>query len=68
MRLQTGGDIITEIEYCMARLRQAGFDQIDYLALCDGASLEPLSALCDGARLLVAVQLGKTRLIDNIAV
>lgn len=67
-RLKAGGDIITEIEYCMTRLRQAGFNQINYLALCDGASLEPLSKLREGARLLIAVQLGKTRLIDNIEV
>ncbi|MBT3626910.1 MAG: pantoate--beta-alanine ligase [Rhodospirillaceae bacterium] len=66
-RLATGGAVITEIEDGMRCLEQAGFDVIDYLALCDGESLVPLSELHDGARLLAAVRLGNTRLIDNVA-
>jgi len=67
-RLEAGGDINAEIERCMANLHEAKFDRIDYLALCDGESLKPLSELRDKARLLAAVRLGKTRLIDNLAV
>ena len=66
-RLATGGAVITEIEDGMRCLEQAGFDVSDYLALCDGESLVPLSELHDGARLLAAVRLGNTRLIDNVA-
>ncbi|MBT3169989.1 MAG: pantoate--beta-alanine ligase [Rhodospirillaceae bacterium] len=66
-RLATGGAVITEIEDGMRCLEQAGFEAIDYLALCDGESLVPLSELHDGARLLAAVRLGNTRLIDNVA-
>lgn len=47
---------------------ELGFTKIDYLALCDAATLEPLSVYKPGARLLVAAWLGKTRLIDNIEV
>ena len=48
---------------------QAGFDRVDYAALADAASLEPLDALGAGpARLLVAARIGGTRLIDNMAV
>jgi pantoate--beta-alanine ligase len=48
-------------------LRQAGFSSVDYLALCDGATLEPLTAARQGARLLVAAWLDGVRLIDNLA-
>ncbi len=51
-----------------ALLSRAGFGAIDYLALCDSATLQPLTALDRPARLLVAAKLGTTRLIDNIAV
>ena len=38
---------------------------VDYLALVDGSSLEPLPRLRAGARLLIAADVGGTRLIDN---
>jgi pantoate--beta-alanine ligase len=41
---------------------------VDYLAVVDGSSLEPLATLRPGARLLVAAEIGGTRLIDNAAV
>ena len=41
---------------------------VDYLALVDGSSLEPLPHVRAGARLLVAVDVGGTRLIDNAAI
>ena len=41
---------------------------VDYVALVDGLSLEPLSELQSGARILVAADVGGTRLIDNDAV
>lgn len=48
-------------------LAAAGFAPIDYIALCDAETLEPLTALNRPARLLAAAKLGKTRLIDNLA-
>lgn len=51
------------------RLAAAGFGKVDYVAVRDAATLAPLG---QGAsrplRILVAAWLGKTRLIDNIAV
>lgn len=49
-------------------LQAAGFRKIDYLELRDAKTLTPLDALETSGRLLVAAWLGKTRLIDNIAV
>jgi pantoate--beta-alanine ligase len=45
----------------------AGFSQIDYLALVDGATLEPLDHPQPDARLIAAAVIGTTRLIDNLA-
>jgi len=48
-------------------LVNAGFLKIDYLALVDAATLEPLEAPRGEMRLIVAAVIGTTRLIDNIA-
>ncbi|HJT22240.1 MAG TPA: pantoate--beta-alanine ligase [Nitrospira sp.] len=42
--------------------------QIDYLAVCDAATLEPLPKIGRDAVLLGAVKIGSVRLIDNIVV
>lgn len=51
----------------IANLISHGF-KIEYLELCNDSTLESVSELEEDARLLVAAWLGKTRLIDNIAV
>ena len=61
-RIRDGGSI----EQARADLTQAGFGQIDYIALRDAETLgEPREG--HPCRLLAALWLGKTRLIDNIA-
>jgi pantoate--beta-alanine ligase len=45
----------------------AGFSQIDYFALVDGATLEPVDRPQPEARLIAAAVMGTTRLIDNLA-
>jgi pantoate--beta-alanine ligase len=49
-------------------LVDAGFVRIDYFALVDAATLEPLEQPADRMRLIAAAMIGTTRLIDNIAV
>ena len=51
-----------------ARLLAAGFARVDYLALAAADDLRPLERADRPARLLAAAWLGKTRLIDNVAV
>ena len=51
-----------------AEIERAGFT-LDYLEARHAETLEPLASPADGpVRLLVAARIGKTRLIDNIAV
>ena len=50
-----------------AELAEAGFAPIDYLAVCDAVDLAPVDLLDRPARVLTAGWLGKTRLIDNVA-
>ena len=49
-------------------LRAAGFGRVDYFALVDAATLEPLDEAAGEMRLIAAAVIGKTRLIDNLAV
>ena len=49
-------------------LEAAGFGAIDYIEVCDASSLEPLETADRPARVLAAAHLGRTRLIDNVAV
>jgi pantoate--beta-alanine ligase len=50
-----------------ASLLEAGFAKVDYVEICDAATLEPVARLDRPARVLGAAWLGATRLIDNIA-
>jgi pantoate--beta-alanine ligase len=49
-------------------IRAAGFSSIDYVALVDAGSLEPLDQPRGAMRLIAAATIGGTRLIDNIGV
>lgn len=46
----------------------AGFSRIDYFALVDASTLEPLDTPHGEMRLVAAAVIGTTRLIDNLAV
>lgn len=56
----------------LARAKQAlvdaGFLKIDYVALVDAATLEPLETAAGEMRLIAAATIGSTRLIDNVSV
>jgi pantoate--beta-alanine ligase len=63
------GGPIADIEAEAARhLIAAGFTSVDYIAIRNAETLAPISDLARPARILAAAWLGKTRLIDNMAV
>ena len=60
-------EVAPALSAARARLAADGF-AVDYLELRDAASFAPMPRLAGPARLLVAARLGRTRLIDNIAI
>ena len=63
-----GADVGEALAKAEADIVAGGFDSVDYVALADADSLERLTAFRKPARLLAAARMGKTRLIDNLAV
>jgi pantoate--beta-alanine ligase len=66
--IRSGIPVAQVLDEAQASLRGAGFGRIDYFALVDAATLEPLDRLRGDMRLLAAAVIGTTRLIDNMAV
>lgn len=66
--IKNGSDVRAILTASTAALLTAGFDRVDYFELADVNSLAVLNHI-DGreARLLAAAKVGKTRLIDNLA-
>ena len=66
--LKKGASIAEAQTLGTTALKAAGFDSVDYLALRDAANFTPVTQTGAPARLLAAARIGKTRLIDNMAV
>jgi pantoate--beta-alanine ligase len=66
-RIQHGMRVEEATARGVSELTMAGFVGVDYLAVVDGETLEPLEQLDRPGRILVAAWLGTTRLIDNEA-
>jgi len=66
--IASGGNVGEALIAAKARLFEAGFAAVDYVELRDADTLAPVARLDRPARLLAAARIGKTRLIDNIAV
>jgi pantoate--beta-alanine ligase len=63
-----GTDITATLSSAVEEILAAGFVSVDYFSLVDAATLEPISQRQDRpVRLLAAARIGKTRLIDNLA-
>jgi pantoate--beta-alanine ligase len=67
-QIEKGAPVEAALAKAIATLAAHGFDPIDYVALCDAVTLKPIDRLDRPARLLGAAKLGRTRLIDNLAV
>jgi pantoate--beta-alanine ligase len=67
-RLAAGASIASTLAEGRAAIERAGF-VLDYLEARHAETLAPIASIKDGpVRLLLAAKIGKTRLIDNIAV
>jgi pantoate--beta-alanine ligase len=62
---KNSGKIIENIE---KKLHNISGSKIDYIAVCSARTLMPLKEINEPAVVLVAVWVGKTRLIDNILI
>ena len=66
--IRAGAPVGQALRQAKQTLVDAGFLRIDYLALVDAATLEPVDAPACEMRLIAAAVIGTTRLIDNLAV
>jgi pantoate--beta-alanine ligase len=66
--IMDGTPVFEALHDAHASLRDGGFSRIDYFALVDAATLEPLEHPQGEMRLIAAAMIGTTRLIDNLAV
>ena len=60
-----GSDIAAAIEAATGTILEAGFANVDYVAVRDAASLQPATLHDGNQRILAAAWLGDVRLIDN---
>ncbi len=68
-QIESGGEVAEALASLERVLIEAGFSSIDYAAVADAETQQPLEAApATPARLLVAARIGGTRLIDNMAV
>lgn len=67
-RLHDGVDIAAQCAWGAQALLDAGFDSVDYFEICDADTLIRATGNAPNLRILAAARLGKTRLIDNMAV
>ena len=63
-----GTPVAAALAEAMRTLANAGVGPIDYVALVDAATLEPVANLDGERRLAAAARVGATRLIDNLPV
>jgi pantoate--beta-alanine ligase len=66
--IEGGGDVAEALTRAETALIEGGFQSVDYVALCDAATLQPVASLERPARLLAAARIGAARLIDNVPV
>lgn len=67
-RARESGDLRDAEAYGAATLKAMGFDSVDYVAIRDADSLAVMDDLSSPTRVLAAAKIGRTRLIDNMAV
>ena len=67
-RIGDGEPVSGSLAKAKQALIDSGFLRIDYVALVDADTLEPLDEPAGEMRIIAAATMGKTRLIDNVSV
>ncbi len=65
-RVAEGKSIETSKAWAFETLMHGGFNDVDYIAVRDAATFQPVTSGENPFRVLAAAWLGKTRLIDNV--
>jgi pantoate--beta-alanine ligase len=68
LAIESGEPVPPALAMAKQSLVDAGFLKVDYFALVDAATLEPLEKAQNPMRLIAAATIGRTRLIDNMPV
>ena len=69
VRVSQGGPVAEAEAWAVEALKAAGFDSVDYVAIRRADDLSAFDGAMDApARILAAAKIGRTRLIDNMAV
>lgn len=66
--IEAATDVAAALDAAKRSLVSVGFSSVDYVALVDASTLEPLDAPGGRMRLIAAATIAGTRLIDNVAV
>jgi pantoate--beta-alanine ligase len=66
--IEGGTPVKHALEHATHALYDAGFSVVDYVALVDEATLEPVNEPAERTRLIAAATIAGTRLIDNLPV
>ena len=66
--IERGLPVNEALAQAKCKLAEAGFSPVDYVALVDAATFEPLEIARGRMRLIAAASIGGTRLIDNFPV
>jgi len=66
--IASGTDVGQALDQAKRALSDAGFSSVDYVALVDASTLEPLQEAAGRMRLIAAATISGTRLIDNVPV
>jgi pantoate--beta-alanine ligase len=66
--IRSGASVSQTLTTAANRLKSAGFVKVDYVALVNALTLEPLDRPEGPMRLIAAATVGTTRLIDNVPV
>ena len=66
--IESGTPVDHALDHAKHALYDAGFSVVDYFALVDEATLEPVNETAEGTRLIAAATIAGTRLIDNLPI